>query len=273
MKAFLSGQDVTLTIPLQDDFDNALVPTALSYRVVDQDEVELIAKTALALPTAGDSAEVTIPGDKNVVVPGDPPRVPGYSATPQYRQVRVVELYVVTAEGTVKLVREYVIEAEEVLVEAINSFQNYGHAIMVGMNLPQLPHWNDASKQERITALIRARQNIGMLRFRYVFDAYQNIVDNTLGVADLTLATPAQWAAFPRQFKEALQRAQVIEADYLLMPDDTIAAFRRDGLMSMTVGEAKQFFRPQKPIEGPVCKRAMRELTKWVLSRHRVTRT
>ncbi len=42
--------------------------------------------------------------------------------------------------------------------------------------------------------------------------------------------------------------------------------------MSMSVGEAKQFFRTTRPLEGAVCKRAMKELSKWAVTGLRLTR-
>ena len=248
MRAFLSGQDVTLTFSLQDDAGNPIEGISeLSYRVVDQDENELVAKTVVPDYVPPDpEASITIAGSFNTVVPGDPAPSPGFSPSPSYRQVRVVELYVVNFEGTTKLTREYMIEAEEVLVEGINSFQSYAKALTVSFDLPNLPGWSGASKTERVTALIRARQNIGQLRFRYVFDAYQNIVDNTLGVADLTLATPSQYKAFPVPFKEALRRAQILEADFLLGGDD-VGDIRRNGLMSMTVVKQSSSSVPGSP--------------------------
>ena len=260
--AFLGGQPTSLTIPLVDANGLPIMAVSVAYRLLDQSETELIAKTAVADFTEGNTEVViAVSGAMNALTP------------PNTRELRLIELYCATSEGVVKIERTYLVEAEQVLVESVNSFQPYPAAVIVGMTIPNLPNWNAASKEDRIAAMIRARQNIGMLRFRYVFDAYQNIIDNTMGVNDLTLATPAQWNAMPTYFKDAVRRAQVIEADYLLMPDDSVAALRREGLMSMTVGEAKQFFRPVKSIEGPVCKRAMKELTKWVLSRHRIGRT
>lgn len=47
---------------------------------------------------------------------------------------------------------------------------------------------------------------------------------------------------------------------------------RRAGIMSATVGESSQFFRTQKPIEGVVCKRALKELTPYVINRVKIGR-
>ena len=259
--AYLGGQPTTLTIDLIDGDGSPITANSVDYRLLNQNETELIAKAPVSSFVACDtSVTVTIIGTLNALTP------------PNTRELRQIELYVYTDVGAIKINQEYFIEGEEVLVEGVNSFQGYSMSLLVALDLDNIDGWLGATKQQRISALVRARQNIGHLRFRYIFDAYQNIVDNTLGVADLTLATPAQYFAFPVPFVEALRRAQILEAD-LILNGDQIGDIRRDGLMSMTVGEAKQFFRPTKPLDLPVGKRTMKELAKWVLSRHRISRT
>lgn len=254
MQAYLGGQPVNLTIPLPENAQS------VSYRVIDQSEAELVAKTLLSTFSSGDDlALISLSGELNQLALGE------------LRALRVVELYVVTDTGTIKLESGYYIEAEEVLVDGVNSFQSYNGAMFLSYEIPNLQAWNVATRNDRITALLAARRNIGKLRFRYVFDACQNIVDNTVGIADLTLATKEQWEAMPQDFRAAIRRAQILEADFLLGGDE-IGDIRRSGLMSMSVGEAKQFFRPSKAIERAVCARAVKELSKFILSRTRIGR-
>jgi hypothetical protein len=269
LMAYLGGYDVTLTIPLLDDSGNTLNLVSADYRVLDQNQTEIVPKTALVV-TAGDiEVSVLVTALQNVV--STTAIGPLGTTIPNTRDMRIVEVYVTTDVGVVKIEKEYLIEAEEVLLEGVNSFQPYSKSLFVAETIQDITTWNESSKRDRINALIRAREHIAHLRFRYVFDAYQNIVDNTLGVADLSLATEVQWNAMPQAFKEALRRAQIIEADAILGGDD-LGDLRRDGVMSMTVGEAKQFFRPVKPLSGPVSRRTYNELAKWVLSRHRLGR-
>lgn len=261
MQAYLGDQPVTLSIPIVDSDGVPILAQSVSYRVIDQDEIELIAKVLIDDFTEGDeSITVVIDGSLNGLPVGTT------------RAMRSVELYVTTDVGTIKIESGYFIEADEVLVESQNSFQTYIKAVFGSYEIPSLSGWNEATKRDRIAALIAARRNIGQLRFRYVFDAYQNIIDNTVGVADLTLATPAQWAALPLEFRKAICRAQILEADYLLGGDE-MGEYRRAGIMAMTVGEAKQFFRASKVVEGVVCKRVMKELAKFVETRVRLTRS
>lgn len=258
--AYLAGTPVNPTIALVDSDGATIAATGVEYRVIDQNEVEIVARVAASFTVGDESVTLAIPDTANALTPGNT------------RELRLIELYVETDAGTIKIEDFYFIEADEVLVEGVNSFQTYGNAVMVASDIPRLTGWNGATKRDRIAGLIRARQNMGALRFRYVFDEDQNVVETSVGVTDLTLATPAQWAALPADFKAAVRRAQVIEADFVLGGDE-VGDIRRSGLMSMTVGEAKQFFRPGKPLDTPVCKAAMRELSKWLLTRTRITRT
>lgn len=260
MQSYLANQPVNVTIPLIDSSGVAISALSVSYRLIDQNETELIPKTSFGAFAEGDtSVTIAISDLLNAIEVGDT------------KALRVIELYPVTEVGSMKIEYGYFIEAEEVLVEGVNSFQNYNKAIFSSYEIPNIEGWGAASKQDRIAALISARRSIGHLRFRYALDAYQNIVDNTVGFSDLSLATPEQWLSMPKEFREAVCRAQILEADSMLGGDE-IGDIRRAGLMSKTVGEAKQFFRTTKAIESIVCKRAMKELSKYVLTAIRLSR-
>jgi hypothetical protein len=261
MQSFLTAQAVSFTIELRDESGLAIDAASIQYRLIDDAEADVIPKTAIASFTPGDPA-VTIEttAEHNTLAPGSP------------RGIRVIELYVTRVDGvSIKLSREYLIEAEEILTEGLNSFQNYPTALLGSVDIPNLDAWVAATKADRIVAMTTAWRAVGQLRFRYVFDGYQNIIDNTMAVSDITLASLAEYRAFPVQFKQALRRAQIIEANYLLGGDE-LDAIRESGVTSMVVGESTNFYRATKPLTRPICKAAMKELSKWVVNRQRVTR-
>lgn len=176
------------------------------------------------------------------------------------RDIRVVEIEITNVDG-VKSVRsfEYLIESADVLAEGENSFQTYPSAILASLSISSLSAWNESSKDDRITALIDARLCFGPLRFRYAF-------------GDITTITPSQWHALPADFKAAVCRAQVMQADYLLSRDTRTDA-RAAGLLSQTIGESSETYAKGKPIAASsvLCQRAMRELSRFLSSANRKT--
>lgn len=258
INTYLENNPVTLSIPLVDEAGNAIVATEGSFRVLNEAGEAVVDTTALTV-TGLTEVSVSVEGASNIV------------AGSQYRSLRVVELTLTTDAGTVLLQSEYIIEKTEVLAVGVNSFQTYNQAFLLSQELIDLAGWNEATKIQRTNALIRARQNIAQLTFRYQFDKFQDHFEPTFGVADITSLTPTEFAALPADFRAALSRAQILEADNLLGGDE-YGDYRKQGVLSITVGEAKQFFRPAKPLAGPVCRKALRELNKYVQSRTRIGR-
>lgn len=250
MQSVLGGQEVTWVIPLYTEGGVVIPATAIEYRVIDQGEVEKVARTPLVGFTSGaDSASVTVLAAANAL------------AVQAGRELRMIELFVTTPDGTVKLQYSYVIEAELLLAIGVNSFQGYPSALMVGYELPAVDSWNTASKGDRINALIAAWRNISKLRLRDVEDESMSRIAPFNDIAEMTAA---EFALLSADMRAALARAQVLEADYLLGGDE-VGDVRRAGVMSMTVGESSNFFRPSKPYEAAVCKRAMKELSKYTV--------
>jgi hypothetical protein len=259
-QAYLGGNLVTALIDLIDTDGDPIKASAVSYRVVNQAETELVASTVLTSFAPGDpQAVVIVPADKNVLAAG------------AHRELRVIELLLTTDEGTVKLSHEYVIEADQMLTEGVNSFQNYATALLGAYDIPSLPGWDGAEKPQRIAALIQARLNIAQLTFSYVFDGSQDVMQPSFSLRDLTSLSDTEYASLPTEFKVAAKRAQILEADYLL-GGDPVGDLRRQGIISSTIGPSTQFFRQRKPLDLPVCKRAVQALGKYVVLRVRLTR-
>lgn len=263
MQAYLGNQDVTLTIPLVSASGEVIDATAVQYRVIDQNEVELVAKTTLAGFIEGD-AEVTL----TVLAANNDLGLAS-------RALRVVELYVEGVSGTTLVTTEYVIEVSSVLAVGVNSFQTFPSAVMVAFELPNLPGWNAASRQERMNALMAAYRNFGKLALRYVTedsDPMTRVIQPAeWNYNDITKMPAQTLAQLPVEYLDALRRAQVYEADFLLGGDE-VGDIRRSGLMSATIGESSQFFRPAKPYEAAVCKRALKEVSRYLISTVRIGR-
>lgn len=233
MNAVIAGHETTFVIPVSGLNGEFSDATAVSYRVVDGFGNELLPFTPI-LPFESGSFEVTITVSAAINTLSE-----GSS-----REVRLIEALITTERGTIKTEIDYVIEAMDVLVVGQNSFLTYAGALQVGYNIPAINSWQESEKSDRITALISAHKTISQM----VFNDPES-----------------------EELAEAKKRAQVLEADYLLGGDE-VGEYRRAGLMSMTVGEAKQFFRPGKVVDTPICRRAMKELNKWLVRSVRIAR-
>lgn len=250
MKVYRAGTDVTVTIAITDDDGDAIIPDSGSYRVLDAAGAEIVAPTDAGLTALSTEAAITVLGADNTTPVG------------VARDVRKVELTVVTATSSVVLTETYVIEGTGVIEVPANSFQTFEEAVLVGLDIPSLDAWNTATDRERTAAMIEAHNRIGQLRlkpYRASDDTAgvdQDTIDGLFHVAELSLSA---WNALPDPFKKAVRRAQVVEADVILL-GDPIWEQRRDGLMSHSIGEVSQFFRPGKPLITSVHSRTLREL-------------
>lgn len=261
MKIYLDGQALSVAIPLSDE-GVCIVASAVEYRIVDHAGTELVAKTPVSGFIAGDpQVIVSITAQVNTI------------AASAKRELRVVELYLTTEAGTVKLTHEYVLESENILEKAVNSFQGYHEAVLLSLDIANLPSFNDALKADRITALINAWSNIGKLYLRYVDDSEMTrVIVPWTESGNVTRLTAEQFDLLPEAMKLAIRRAQVMEADYLLGKSASLEELRTSGVVSNTVGESSQWFIQAKPYEGILGKRASRELARFIVKRTAIGR-
>lgn len=279
MQAFLTATNVRLTVPLQDKSGNLITVSAIGYRIIDQNDVEIIALTALTgfVPGAV-SAVIDIPALQNTLAPG------------VARELRSVEMYCVVATNTITLNAAYAIELADPLQVGVNSFQSYAQAQFTSLSIPNLPGWNAAQESERIAALIDARSHIVQLNFsqlnsnvnwgqgslNFVSEGTyptNYAVSNGMFVfnGNLSLLSVEQFGRLPGKFVEALKLAQMAEADDIL-GGDPIEAKRREGILLETIGESKMMFRTGRPLRLPVSRRALAYLSYFVTFSKRVGR-
>ncbi|MDR9847023.1 hypothetical protein [Herbaspirillum huttiense] len=271
MNVFSASTEVTVSVPLADKSGNALTVDAVTYRVLDQDDQVIVPDTPLTAFVAGSPAAViVIPANKNGLADG------------VASALRNLVLECRIGSNTVFIQDAYGIEVEDPLVVGVNSFQTVAQARFTAMSLIDIPSWQAADDRSQMLALIEARANIVRLSFRalnsnvmwgqdslnFVPEGTRDV--NYVGRSDmfnfngsLELLTPDQFKKLPTYLLDALRRAQVVEANEIL-GGDSIASRRRLGLVQDNVGESRQTFRQSKPLELPVCARAMRYLSRYV---------
>lgn len=259
MSSYLGNNAVKVSVDLTDKDAQKL-----SYRIVDHKDMELLARTEAEDVSGQDTYEITIPAELNVLEERN------------QQEVRLVEIYIETSVGVIKTEEYYTIQSDEVLVTGVNSFQSYAGALMTATTLTDLEGWDSASKEDRVKAMIEARRAFGRLKFRYNFDDQSHIIDETVNVSDITRLTPDEFNDLPPEFKDALKRAQVLEANENLTDNDfkDIEKLASLGVTRTEVYEAKvSLGSGKRPYKTTLCVRAMKELTKWLLFRKRLART
>lgn len=260
MKHYLADQAVTVTVDLVDEAGAPYDATAVSYRVLNEAGTVIVNPTVVNPWVSGSpSVTVTVPSGSNALL------------VDTKRGLRVVEFTLTTAAGTRLLTDTYLIEAIEPLTVPDNTFQTLAAAELLATELPKLDGWSAAARADKVAALMQARIDISALPFRYTFADPMSHVEPEFGVDDLKLLSEAEWNALSDEFKTALYRAQVYQANDIL-GGDPYEARRRQGLMSETIAESSMMFRPGTPLKMPVCERAMRELSKYLVRRARVGR-
>ena len=295
MELYLSGTDVTLSVPLQDRYGNALSVASVSYYVVDMNDNVVVPSTPISSFTSGGaSVSILVPASVNVIT--DPPAASAITSAQidkfNTRESRTVVLEcLLTSDNTVLVKLSYGIEHPDPLVVGMNSFITLPNAELLTLDISGLSAWSTSSDQDKIAALITARSRICQLNFwllnsntnwgqdnlNYVPEGsyltpYASAVGNMfIFNGNLGLLTPSQYGNLPERFRLALRLGSVTEADYLL-GGDPVTQRRQDGLMLESIGESKQMYRASKPLDLPVSKNTLRYLSSFVTFSKRIGR-
>lgn len=246
--SFRSGTDALVKFSLHDASGEPLAASALQYRVTDQEGVERVALTTLPHFDGIESAEVIVAAVVNTM------------SADAVRELRTVELHVTTPTGMSVLTSHYFIDGGATLTVMGNSFQTLAQALMRSAEIANIAAWDSASDGEKVRALTEAYRALGKLSYRYDRSESQSqIRDKVWLPASVLDLSPTEFQALDPKFRLTLCTAQVIEADALLGGTD-VSNLRREGLMSATVGEVSQMFRPSKPLTLPVSRRTLQAL-------------
>lgn len=264
LEVYLGNTEVTVTVDLVDEMGNALNVNSVDYRVVDQDNTERVARTSVENFSAGDTQVTIVVGQAQNVM-----------AAESTREVRSVELYCTTDAGTVGFSRSYGLELIDPLKVGLNTFQSFAMAQLTAMDIPNLSAWHAATEQEKVRALIDAREHIVQLNFNllnsnvnfsqdslsYVPEgSFQSayVARNSLFLfnGNLNLLNESQFNQLPERFKKALRQAQVVEAD-AIMGLGTDESKRASAIIEEKIGETTTKFRSTAALSLPVCRRAL----------------
>lgn len=243
MKVYAAETAVSLVIPLVDDEGRDLAPTAVTYRVLD-DEGEVVKAPESILGPYSTKLNITVDATTNTLGLG----------TIGFRRVEVT---ITTATAVEKLNVDYILEATQPFSIPDNSFMTYETALVVARMVTPLNGWSAASPETRKFALFRAFDQLTSFtyQFRYTTGDVETTTIPELDSESFALLTTSQLADF--------RKAQLVQADYLL-GGSPIEKDIQDGLQSSTIGEISQFYRPRPTLNLAICKNALSYVGKYI---------
>lgn len=233
MEIYRDGSIVNLSVPFEDDGGNPVDPTSVSYRVLSEDNSEIVGSTVVVIASGDTRASIAVDAVSNTLPVG------------VKKTLRTIELVMTTSMGIVTSFVRYVIESANSLGLGENSFQTYNQALLTSLDMTGLDRWNSVDDRSKKTALIEAYFSISKLNFNV--GIIKNMNAEALGLLSDDL-------------KVALARAQIAEAEFEL-GGDTVGDKRKIGIMSETTGESSSMFRSGKPLSLSVSDRALEYLS------------
>lgn len=261
MNVILAGAPCEVAKSFEDSAGNTFSVQAVRWSVVNEESIALTAVTTLGSFVAGSAdVTVTVPAEVNALAEGVP------------KGLRVVRFECQLDSGEwVTFEEGYVVQAAQMLIVGVNSFQTYAHAQMTALDLSRLKVWGSATEAQRVAALSEAFRRLRQYRYYVEVGPAQNrLADTFQGMLDELL--PSEYQALPEVFKRALRLAQVAEADAILAGPDETEEKRDAGMTMDSIDTVKQMFRSTVKVRTYVSKAALMCVGRYIDYSVRTTR-
>jgi hypothetical protein len=266
--SYQPNTDIIVSVDYPIDGTAPVVPTRVEYEVLDQDGAVLIARRDAVSGELADNVLSVEVGNAHNDLAG------------ALRVMRSVRAYFTKASGAIlPATVRYVVEAADRLIVMTNSFQTLDQAALTRMEMPALDGWDMAAEGEQIGAMVTAFDAICRMTFKYRVSQeameWDSVAVDEFGlyryVTDMRLRDMDDWNSFPADFRKAMQRAQLYEANTKLA-GDPIGDKRALGIVSESVGESKMFFSNKAPLRHPVGMDALNVLAPYIHRNNRIGR-
>lgn len=281
MLCYPEKNDVTLSINVLDASGQPYTePCNAEYKVLDSEDKELTAGQAEGVVN---TLSVLVEAKFNEVASGN---------VKDFRRVRVK--FTKPDDGALVSGQDVIffIRSEAPLVVGENSFVSYNNYLIIAQTTPHLDYCETASEDEAVVALLEAHDRLLRLRYRLPVNYYRQenigyvseVAWRPRAITDddpfgwdsyrfsLDEVTPEEFAKLPEKFRKALAKAQVIEANAVLEPTDSIEEKRRKGMILETINEVKQMFSSTMPVNTKLTRGAMSVLAPYLDTTVRVRR-
>lgn len=273
MRTYLNDSDATLSVELLDDSGGSLsfIPTAVSYRILNQEGLEVLPPTNIAGYLGESSVNIFVSAAINHIKAG------------LTRDVRLIELRC-SAVNEFAIVREnYFIETVNALETGINSYQSLQSAELISSEIANLTGWQSASRQEKITALQEARERVGKMSLHPYRGDYISqtrvmepfVIDGVFAdgaYGGLNGLSAERFLSLPPGFVKAIRKAQIAEANYIL-EGDSVESKERSGITSEKIGESMQTFKVAKKLQYPICSAAIMYISTYIVRSKKLGRS
>ncbi|MDX5412912.1 MAG: hypothetical protein LPK02_07675 [Rhodobacterales bacterium] len=264
MQIFVPGSNVTVVFDLIDPETSEMIsPASAAYQVFDDEGVQVVPTTPVALTGDEESIEITVVAADNTVTGSN--------------GARTVVLTLQSAGKSFQLSQTYVLENFGFLSVPSQSAMTLPQAMILArsMSTAVMEAWEFADDRERQGALQDAWSRLCRLPYLPWRDYEERpgsgadrLIKGEFRLDDLT---NDEWALLPDHFKKALKRAQLIEAAVVLGGDPSWDR-RQDGLISKTVGESSEMFMTRKPGMTTISPKAHEELRGYIRRSIRIGR-
>ena len=255
---YYEGDDATVSFDHVDHSGQQITPISVVYTILDKDGNEILGTTAGVVGL--DPTVIEIDGTYNtfdVDFIGD-------------TDYRLVKAEFDDGTNTVTHMQGYFIKKVTALVAGENSFQTLESAKVTSLDIVNSDSFNTATDSEKITALKNA---FNALR-KYTVNIYygQDHLYSGYRYVTLSTLTAEQMNSLDSDLLNALKRAQVIQSNFLMLPENSLIRKRREGMLSETIGESSNMFRTSKPIQTIVCREALDELSEYIVTSKKIGR-
>ncbi len=283
MQPITAGQDVPVTVALIYN-GVPFVPDSATYRVLGPDDEILQDWTTAPSSAVLGSIAITIPASLNVlgtsVVDTN-----GVSQTVQNtREARVILVNALAADifaGSQQFSTEYIIAADAPpLVIMTNSFQAYTDSVALANDVwGDLTEWPTASRSDRINAMALSYNFLSRLNYEIYYD-YDDVYFKQRAswglpyqqtVGRLYNYSADQFLQLDPDFILCVRKAQIVEADRWLGGLGSPEAERLAGVVSEKVGDSTSMYRPTKPLQLMVSRKALKYLSGYLKMTARLT--
>jgi hypothetical protein len=263
MATYLDATDVVVVIEHKDDSGATVTPSAISYSLYDEIDTRLVGPLSPSVGS-GNSTSVTISSLYNTLAAG------------QINGARQLKATITHSGGVIKKNIFYLLKSDIALVIPKTSFVTMAGAMAAAMSMPDLDTFTAATELDRTIALMESYLKISRLAFNVETSTGdtmsiitwpgESLTKTGLSAANFAIMTPAEFFLLPLRFREALARAQVAEANDVLV-EDPISDRVRAGLLSETIGESSMMFKSVRPLERGVSRRAIQYLSEFMSTR------